>query len=679
MDRRFTPLLSLALTALFLGGCSDANQPTATPKEPITSTEVQAPENPWIRDCTATIKSINDDIRNLEKTTAPFTPERVLVPLNAIEKRIADGASFASLMENVHPDSDVRSKASECTTAYSDLATALSLSRAIYEAVSQTDVRGQPDDTQRYHFLTLQGFKLSGVDKDEETRNKIRQLNDELTQLGQTFDRNILEDVRFIEVAPEQLAGMPEDFIDSREITENGKVKISTRYVDSIPVYTYAHSDEVRQMLRQEDRSRAYPQNADVLKQMLEKRHQLARLLGFDNYADLITSDKMIESADNALDFINRIHQLAQPIAEADNQRLLEELRKSNPDAKEVQRWQTMYLEEQIRRSQYQVDASELRQYFPYFRVRDGIFDLVEHLFDVEIQPWETAVWHDSVEAYSIVHNGEIIGRFHLDMHPREGKYQHAAAFTYQVGIADEQLPISTLVCNFAGGNDPAEVMEYAEVRTFLHEFGHLLHAIFGGHQNWARLSGIATEWDFVEAPSQMLEEWLYDKETLQTFAINANGEAIPGELVDSIVAARHLGEGAQTNIQMYYAALSLEFHRLDPDSLDLTEKMIELENHYSPFPHQDETYFYANLGHLNGYSAIYYTYMWSKVIAMDLFSQFEANSLRDKTTAQRYRDSVLTPGGSAPAAQLVEDFLGRPYNFDAYSHWLTSQPAQKP
>jgi hypothetical protein len=152
MDRRFTPLLSLALTALFLGGCSDANQPTATPKEPITSTEVQAPENPWIRDCTATIKSINDDIRNLEKTTAPFTPERVLVPLNAIEKRIADGASFASLMENVHPDSDVRSKASECTTAYSDLATALSLSRAIYEAVSQTDVRGQPDDTQRYHF-----------------------------------------------------------------------------------------------------------------------------------------------------------------------------------------------------------------------------------------------------------------------------------------------------------------------------------------------------------------------------------------------------------------------------------------------------------------------------------------------------------------------------------------------
>lgn len=681
MDRRFAPLLSLALIAVLINGCSAKNEPA----EPATNekiseasaTDSATPDNPWVRDCAATIEAIETDIRALEGRDGPYTVETVLTPLNAIEKRIADGASFAGLMENVHPDSEVRAKASECTTAYSDLATRLSLSKGIYGAVSQTDVSEQPADTQRYHFLTLQEFKLAGVDRDEATRSRIRQLNDELTQLGQSFDRNILEDVRFIEVTPEELAGMPEDFIAAKEITEEGKVRISTRYVDSIPVYTYAHSDEVRQLLRQEDRSRGYPQNADVLKQMLEKRHQLANLLGFDNYADLITSDKMIGSANNALDFINRIHDLAAPIAEDDKERLLEALRQSQPEAKEVQRWQTMYLEEQIRRTEYQVDASELRQYFPYYRVRDGIFDLVEHLFDVEIQPWETELWHQSVKAYTVVQNGEAIGRFHLDMHPREGKYQHAAAFTYQVGVKDEQLPISTLVCNFAGGNNPGEVMEYAEVRTFLHEFGHLLHAIFGGHQNWARLSGIATEWDFVEAPSQMLEEWLYDKETLQTFAINAEGEAIPEDLVDRIVAARHLGEGAQTNIQMYYAALSLEFHRLDPKSFDLTEKMIELENHYSPFPHQDETYFYTNLGHLNGYSAIYYTYMWSKVIAMDLFSKFEANGLRDQATAQHYRDAVLTPGGSAPAAELVEEFLGRPYSFDAYSQWLTSTPKQ--
>jgi Zn-dependent oligopeptidase len=647
------------------GSNTTANAP------PVPATDGQSR---WMPDCKTDIARIENDIATLEALPPPYSVATVLAPLNAIELKIADGASFASLMENVHPEARVREQAADCTTRYSDLATRLSLSRPIYEAVSQTDISESAADTRRYHFLTLQGFRLSGVDRDEATRAKIRQLNDDITQLGQTFDRNILEDVRFIEVTPEQLKGLPEDYIASKSIGDNGKVQISTRYIDSIPVYTYAHSDEVRQLLRQQDRSRGYPQNADVLKQMLVKRHELANLLGFDNYADLVTNDKMVGSAENALAFIKRIHDLAAPVAKQDVARLLAELQKSTPQATEVQRWQTMYLEEQIRRRDYNVDASELRQYFPYQQVETGILQLVEHLFGVEITPWQTETWHDNVKPFEIRQDGELIGRFYLDMHPRDGKYQHAAAFTTQVGIADRQIPVSTLVCNFAGGQDPMESMEFAEVRTFLHEFGHLLHAIFGGHQRWARLSGIATEWDFAEAPSQMLEEWLYDRDTLQTFAINASGEAIPNDLVARITAARHLGEGAQTNTQMYYSALSLEYHRLDPTSFDLTDKMIELEKAYSPFPHQDDTYFYANLGHLNGYSAIYYTYMWSKVIALDMFSAFEEHGLRDRETAMRYRNAVLTPGGSLPAADLVQAFLGRPYNYDAFSNWLTAK-----
>src|SRR5690606_26489931 len=236
-----------------------------------------------------------------------------------------------------------------------------------------------------------------------------------------------------------------------------------------------------------------------------------------------------------------------------------------------------------------------------------------------------------------IYQGDQLLGRFHLDMHPRDGKYQHAAAFVTQLGIAGRQLPVSTLVCNFAGGEGANELMEYGEVRTFLHEFGHLLHAIFGGHQNWARLSGIATEWDFVEAPSQMLEEWLYDRDTLQSFAINAQGQTIPGDLVDRLKAARNFGEGAQTRVQMYYSALSLDYHSDDPASFNLVARMRELEARYSPFPHQDNTYFFANLGHLNGYSAIYYTYMWSKVIAVDMFSAFEDSGLRNKDLAGHY------------------------------------------
>jgi len=267
--------------------------------------------------------------------------------------------------------------------------------------------------------------------------------------------------------------------------------------------------------------------------------------------------------------------------------------------------------------------------------------------------------------------DGVLMARFHLDMHPREGKYQHAAAFGTQVGIAGKQLPVSTLVCNFAGGKDASEAMEFSEVRTFLHEFGHLVHALFGGHQRWAALSGIATEWDYVEAPSQMLEEWMYDKDTLQSFAVNSKGETIPDEIVHKLRNARLFGEGLMANMQIFYAALSLEYHQRDPDTFTLLDKMMELEARYSPMPHQQETYFYANLGHLNGYSAIYYTYMWSKVIAMDMFSEFEKNGLDDRETARRYRDIILAPGGTKPAAKMVEEFLGRPYSLDAFADSL--------
>ncbi len=670
--------LAAAALLLLATGCKPsptASEATSAAPAQVAPQQVHTnPNAPWQADCDGDIAAIKADIAKLESWPGPFSEETILDPLNQIETRIADGVNFASLMENVHPRSEIRDHASACTTAYADLATQLSLSRGIYDAVTKVDVSDGAEDTQRYHELTLKGFHLSGVDKDEATRNKIRELSDRITQLGQEFDKNILEDVRYIEVSPEELDGLPKDVIAGKPVGENGKIKLSTRYVDSVPVYTYVHSDKVRQQLRQQDQSRGYPQNEKVLKALLTTRHELANVLGFDSYADLITNDKMIGSAANALSFIERVHALAKPAADEDMRKLLARLQQIQPEATKVQRWQSSYLEEQIRREVYQIDSAELRQYFPFAKVKQGMFQLIEHQFDVQIKPWATETWDKSVEGYEMYQGDELIGRFYLDLHPREGKYQHAAAFTYQTGIDGKQLPMSALVCNFAGGSDPNEPMEYAEVQTFLHEFGHLLHSLFGGHQRYARLSGIATEWDFVEAPSQMLEEWMYDTDTLQTFAINAKGESIPADIVERLRAARSFGEGAMTSVQMYYSALSLEYHRLDPASFNLVDKMIELENTYSPFPHQDNTYFFANLGHLNGYSAIYYTYMWSKVIALDMFSQFQTNGLRDKATAHYYRDKVLAPGGAKPAATLVEDFLGRPYNFDAFSRYLTDR-----
>jgi thimet oligopeptidase len=256
------------------------------------------------------------------------------------------------------------------------------------------------------------------------------------------------------------------------------------------------------------------------------------------------------------------------------------------------------------------------------------------------------------------------LGRIYLDLHPREGKYSHAAQFTITDGISGTQLPEGVLVCNFNRG-----LMEHQEVVTLFHEFGHRMHHVLAGRHEWVRFSGVATEWDFVEAPSQMLEEWAWDASVLQLFARDAEGNPIPTELVERMRAADEFGKAFLARTQMFYAALSYRFHLEVPD--DLTRRLLELYPRYSLVEPLEGTHFHTGFGHLEGYTSAYYTYMWSLVIAKDLFSAFDRDDLMDPEVARRYRDTVLAPGGSRDAADLVADFLGRPYDTEAFSAWL--------
>jgi thimet oligopeptidase len=297
-------------------------------------------------------------------------------------------------------------------------------------------------------------------------------------------------------------------------------------------------------------------------------------------------------------------------------------------------------------------------------------------LFGIEYRRVAAPVWHAEVEAYDVLEEGRLLGRVYLDMHPREGKYKHYAQFTLASGQKDVRLPEGVLVCNFPrpAAGAPA-LMEHGDVKTFFHEFGHLLHHVLGGHTRWAAHSGVATEWDFVEAPSQMLEEWVWDPGVLATFATHVEtGEAIPAALVRRMKAADEYGKGLMVRQQMFYAATSLELHRRAPDALDTTALVAEMQERYTPFRHVDGTYFHESFGHLDGYSAIYYTYMWSLVIAKDLFRPFREAGLMDAAVARRYRQAILEAGGSKPAAELVQDFLGRPHSFAAYEQWLNAE-----
>ena len=286
----------------------------------------------------------------------------------------------------------------------------------------------------------------------------------------------------------------------------------------------------------------------------------------------------------------------------------------------------------------------------------------------------DAGAWHPDVASYDVFwaegrcpdagDAGDPLGRIHLDLHPREGKYKHAAQFTLVDGVAGRRLPEGVLVCNFSRG-----LMEHDQVVTLFHEFGHLVHHVLGGRVEWARFSGVATEWDFVEAPSQLLEEWAWDAEVLGSFAVDAAGTPIPVDLVARMRRADDFGKGYHARTQMFYAAMSYWFHTDRPG--DLTAAMRELQERYSLFPWIEGTHMFASFGHLGGYSSGYYTYMWSLVIAKDLFSAFDPDDLYAVDVAARYRDRVLAPGGRRGAADLVADFLGRPFTFDAYAAWL--------
>ena len=589
---------------------------------------------------------------------------------------LGNAAARASLGRNVHPDPLFRAAAEKCEQEIDALAVGISLDPELFRALTAVDVSKEDPSTQKWVEKTLREFRRSGVDRDLETREKITQLNEELVQLGQQFSKNITLDVRKVELEPSALEGLPQDFLQAHPTQSNGKVVITTQYPDYVPVMMYARDTTARELLWRAYRQRGYPANLSVLSELLAKRQALARLLGYPHWAAYTTENKMTQNAERVSTFIAQVNDAAHARARVDYRKLLDRKHLEIPSAHEVMPWDQDYLEDRIKAEQFGFDSQAMRPYFDYPEVKKGVMAVTADLFGIGFRVVANArVWHPDVETYDVVEKDRVLGRIYLDMHPREGKYNHAAQFDLTGGQADVSLPEGVLVCNFPKGAEgvPA-LMQASEVETFFHEFGHLLHHVFGGHQKWATISGIRTEWDFVEVPSMLLQEWASDPEVLQRFARHYQTKSvIPHALVEKLRAAKDFGKGISTRRQMFLSAVSLEFH-IQAAGFDTTAYLDELQQKYLPFrkEHVEGTYFHLSFGHLEGYSAAYYTYAWSVVIAKDLLTQF-SQGLMDASTAGRLRKCILEPGGSKDAAELVKDFLGREYAFDAYARWLES------
>ena len=699
-------LLVLAVAAALLAGCKNpppakplpelAGKPgagagagagaapaPAEPAKPPAPTPPPVPAGPpaevaFAGDCKVLLESARAQQQVLLDVKGPRTIENTLEVWNELSRFVSNAAAMSSLASAVHPDAKLRDAARACEQEVQTFTTAVLLDRRVYDALAAADVSKADANTKRFAAISLRDGKRAGVALADPQRARIKEIDDETTKLGQQIQKNIAEDTRSIEVAdPARLAGLPADWIKARPAA-GGVIKITTDYPDYIPFITYADDDALRKELYIKFRSRGDQANEGLLQRLLVLRAEKAKLLGFKDWADYQSDDKMLRGGAAAAQFIERIAGLSRARAAKDYAELLAQGKAIDPKATAVGDWQKAYLEKKVAKAKYAVDSAEVRKYFVYDKVLAGLLDITSQIYDLQYKPVAGArTWHPDVVVHDVMRGEKKLGRIFLDMHPRADKYKHAAQFTMIDGVLGKQLPEGALVCNFPKP-DPKSgapaLMEHGDVVTMFHEFGHLLHHVLGGQQRWIRQSGVATEHDFVEAPSQMFEEWGWSHETLSRFAKHhQTGETIPKELVAKMRKAEKFGLGTQVAQQMFYAAISLGFHQADPKKLDQLAMVKAMQKKYTPFAYVEGTKFHASFGHLVGYSSMYYTYMWSLVIAKDLLTPFEKSGLLATAVTYRYRDAILAGGGTKDAADLVKDFLGRKYDFKAYERFLSS------
>jgi len=606
----------------------------------------------------------------------PRTPENSLRLYDeAIEQLTLAGAQ-AGVLNSVAADKAVRDQAQAEAQRVSMAGSALSLNRAVYDALVAINLEGATPATRHFVERTLLGYRLAGVDKDQATRDHLQSLHEKATRLSLEFSRNIQEGGKTIEAKEAEMDGLPPDYLARHQPSENGVITLTTDQPDVQPVMTFATSAALRERMFLAYNTRAYPVNQQILLDLLATRQEIATVLGFRSWADLATADQMMESAANVRTFLAKLDAASLDGARREHELIVNFARTRQPELTAIDITSRAYWYEQFRRSAFDFDSQSVRPYFPYAQVESGVLETAARLFKVEFRRSVVTAWHTDVSVFDVFDGGQRVGRFYLDMHPRDGKDKWFSAAPIVTGVRGRALPEAALICNFPQGdeNDPG-LLQYNDVVTFFHEFGHLMHAILGGQTEWAGLSGFATEGDFIEVPSQMLEEFFRDEKLLQAFAKHyQTGEILPSETIRKMKLAGAFGRADWVRSQLYYTTLSLNLHDQDPAGLDLDATTKRLYESLQPWTWFEGNRMYASFGHLTGYSSNYYTYAFDKVIALDFFAQFDPADLLGCDAGSRYRKAVLEQGGSKPGRQMVRDFLGRDEEFSAFSSWLNEE-----
>ena len=592
----------------------------------------------------ARLIAVYDDVYNLTFTTA-YEP---------------------SVITETHPDQAVRKAGEDCVQRARAQRVELSMSKPIYRLLQAAQKQGVEPNLKYMLDRQLDNYRRAGVDKDDATRQRIAELQGRITAASLEFNTTISADKRKVAARAGELAGLPEDWLKTHPADAQGIVQIGMARPEIVAILHYAESADLRKRVMTAFYSRAYPANDAVLKRLIADRAELAKLLGYDSYAHYDLANRMARDPKRVYAFLDEVAAVARPVGQAEAARMVARLRKDDPSLQALGIWSPPYASTLIRKEDYDFDPAVVRQYFHFDKVQAGIHQLTEDLFDLEIRPWATDIWHADVKPFEMVENGKVIGRFYLDMHPRDGKFNHIRMAPVRIGIKDRVVPTVVLETNFPDG-----AMEHGDVENYLHEFGHLLHWIFSGQRPYAAQNTFGLEWDVLEAPALLFEEWVWDYDTLSRFAANAKGETIPAALVEKMNFGRYFPKAFDAMTELGLAAVSLGYYSNDTAGADLTRTYHDLYGRYGLAAFPEGSHPQTSFDHLTGYGASVYTYQWSKALAIDLMSRFRAAGLRDTATAKAYRDMILAPGGSDSMNVLARNFLGRDWSVDSYRREL--------
>lgn len=629
----------------------------------------------------ARAKTILDEIKSLgDQPDENLTWSSTVAKFDDIGLELAIANGFPSLMSVGHPDKLVRDAAKDCEPKVEKFHTEMMLDAEFAAVVKRYAARREQLDGTRRRLLRelLRDLRRNGLELPAASQSRLREINEELTKLQQDFTTNISDAVLSIKVKPSRLKGLPQAFVDQHPPGDDGLVTLTTNYPDYFPVLTYCEDRTVARDLTAKFDNRSAEANLEILDRVLMLRNEKAKLLGYATWADYAIEPRMAKEAKAVRDFLDRLTKELESPARKEYQEFANEYRRlgHQPGAR-MPNYERLYVEQKLRERKYGFDGKELSKYFEVTAVTQGLLRIVERLYGIEFKKIADApAWHADVIALDVVDKGAKVGRIYLDLYPREGKYKHAAMFEIRPGkqLDDGYLaPIAALMCNFPKPGDAPALMNHTDVVTFFHEFGHVLHHVLT-RQPLATLAGTNTARDFVEAPSQMFEEWAFRRDILDMFAKHhQTGELIPEALYKALIRSRGFGRALHTERQVSLAALDLAYHSR-PMPIDTDKVFNEVMSQRQRFAYLPDTHFQATFGHLMGYDAGYYSYQWALVIAQDVLTRFEREGFLSAKVANDWRHMVLEQGAGEDENKLVERFLGRPHNLDAYSKFLAGE-----